>query len=169
MPIESGIYGSIRGIPGLLLLLDPKQFFTMLSSKPASVCRHLLFVSLAAAALHYVAGPGWNNWFGSLIFFLNAMGMTCIYSGFVFIFARSILGPPSSFGRVFTICVYASLGPILISWIPGGVWIAEPWKWWTSVIGLSAHVPAGFVKSAMVVACALVSVYVVFQTLLIVV
>ena len=148
---------------GLLLVLDPKRFFASLSCNASLAWRHLLSVSFAAAMLHYLTGGIWNNWFSTFVFFLNAVGMTCIYSASIFLFARGIFRKPCSFRKVFTICVYASLGPLFLSWIPGAIWIIEPWKWWTSAIGLSTCIPTGLGKTVMVIGFALGAMYMLFR------
>jgi hypothetical protein len=169
MQTDTHPYSCSQRSAGLLLVFAPKQFFTELSCKPSPVWRHLLSVALAAAVLHYLTASGWGNWFHVIVFFLNAVGMTCIYSGSVFFIARHIFRLPCSFGQVFTVCVYASLGPLFISWIPGALWVSEPWKWWISAIGLSTCIPAGLGRTVMVIALALGAIYILFRILLFIV
>ena len=169
MQSDTHPYGCSQGPAALLLVLAPRQFFTQLSSKPCPVWRHLLSVSFTAAVLHFLSSQGWRDWFSSFIFYLNAVGMTCIYSASVFFFARHIFRLPCSFGQVFSVCVCASLGPLLVSWIPGAIWVSEPWKWWTSAIGLSTCIPVGTCKAGMVIGVALGAIYILFRVLLFIV
>ena len=151
---------------GLLLLTGPHEFFTGALPGVGTVWRNLLSVSLLSAILCSFSFDLSASMVGALIFFVNAVGMTCIFTGCIFVVLRLKSDPTLSIGRIFSICAYASLGPILISWIPGSMWVSEPWRWWVAAIGLSAAVPCGMKRAAWVIAGAVVLMYGLFWIVL---
>jgi len=150
----------------VLLLTDPREFFSAQPLKTSGAWKNLLTVSAIAAVLSSLTPDISTAVFSALVFYLNAVGMTCIFTGFVFMYARLIAAPGLSIGHTFTVCANASLGPILISWVPGAMWVADPWRWWTAAIGLSVFIPSGMRKTVSIVICALGTMYLLFRGLL---
>jgi hypothetical protein len=162
-------FQTISGSPvsrGLLLLTCPRKFFTGPAPGAAATWRTLLLAGLLSAL------PGGFSFkpaaavVGTMVLFTNAVGMTCIFSGCVFAVLRFGREGRLSAGRVFTVCAWASLGPILISWVPGSPWVAEPWRWWVTVIGLSAAGPCSRRRAACTVGGAVVMMYGLFWVVL---
>lgn len=151
---------------GLLLLTNPREFFAGGSHEISGAWRPLLLVSLAAAVLGGFSFDLSSALAGIAVLFVNAVGMTLIFSGFVFMFLGIICGRMLPIGAVFSVCAWASLGPILISWIPGSVWVGEPWKWWVTAIGISAAASCGMKRAAGVIVCAVGFMYGVFWIVL---
>lgn len=151
---------------GLLLLTNPREFFTGGPPETHGAWRHLLLGSLAAAVLGGFSFDFSRTVVGVAVLFVNAVGMTCIFAGSIFMFLGVITGRKLPIGAVFPICAWASLGPILISWIPGSVWVGEPWRWWVTVIGLSAAVPCSRKRAAGVIVCAVGLMYGLFWAML---
>jgi drug/metabolite transporter (DMT)-like permease len=155
--------------PAILLLTDPRKFFSGLPGSDNGAWPYLLGISLVAGILNVLAGGNPGNWPGLLVFFINAVGMTCIFTGVVFIFARIVFRNPLGLGTVFSICAYASLGPILLSWIPGAMWVTEPWRWWASVAGLGVFTAGGTGRAALAVGLAVAALYGLMRGLLLMV
>lgn len=149
----------------LLLLTSPRDFF---SAPPGAktVWRNLLLFSLLSAAFYGFSFDPAAAMVGALVFFVNAVGMTCIFAGCVFAMLRLMSGRTLGAGRIFSICACASLGPVLISWIPGAMWVSEPWRWWVAATGLSAALPCGMKRAACSVAGAVAIMYGLFWIVL---
>lgn len=150
----------------LLLLTSPHDFFTGALPGLATVWRNLLSASLLSAILCSFSFDLSASIVGALLFFVNAVGMTCIFAGCVFVVLRLKSDRTLSIGCILSICACASLGPIFISWIPGAMWVSEPWRWWVAAIGLSTVAPCGMKRAACIVAGAVSMMYGLFWVVL---
>ncbi len=119
------------------MLGSPGQFFGEL---PQDTGYRRLFGFLLVSSLFFVAAgltqAHDKPWFRAVILFLNALGMTFITTGAVFMVMSMIWGRRVPFSRIFAVCAYSSGVTMLASWIPLFVWITEPWKWILISIGM---------------------------------
>ena len=71
------------------------------------------------------------------IHMFNAVGMVFIMAGLGYVVMMLSVGRKVRFSRLFSIYALCSGVTLLVSWVPYGVILTEPWKWWLIGTGIS--------------------------------
>ena len=134
------------------LISSPSAFFRALPDGPVhrGAFRFLLLSSLffVAVSLTYFFDKAVIM---VVILMANSLLMPIITAGISFMLLTMFSGRTVSFSRMFSLYAYATGTVMMVSWIPGLIWITELWRLVLVVIGLNRGCGLSWARSVILV------------------
>jgi hypothetical protein len=150
-------------------LAGPRLLFSQLPQdmgirKPFA---YLLISSIIFSAASALATATGNPAIFLSLYFMNAIGMTCISAGlgYVLIFVLKG-GRNTSFHEVFSIYAISSGTTLLAAWIPYFLILTEPWKWWLIGTGMIKTCRLSLTQAVLVIGLSIGIIVCAFQFVL---